>query len=164
VTLLFDEIAFGLDDHQYRDCILMLDLFQANIKKQKYLKFHPSKEKSAKTHPRDFFQFAARAILSEIHERNYKWTWDHFRTRRDQRIQYVECYMANKLNEATEEQARTLKDLERILSFQDIRFYRSIANVKLRKQKVQIGKKRRVDAISSVTYFLKRNRKSKEES
>jgi vacuolar protein sorting-associated protein 13A/C len=72
--------------------------------------------------------------------------------------------MANKLNEATEEQARTLKDLERILSFQDIRFYRSIANVKLRKQKVQIGKKRRMDAISSVTYFLKRNRKSKEES
>ncbi|KAG1054811.1 hypothetical protein G6F43_003196 [Rhizopus delemar] len=138
VTLLFDEIAFGLDDHQYRDCILMLDLFQANIKKQKYLKFHPGKEKSAKTHPRDFFQFAAHAILSEIHERNYKWTWDHFRTRRDQRIQYVECYMANKLNEATEEQAMALKNLERVLSFQDIRFYRSIANVKLRKQKVQI--------------------------
>ena len=35
VTMLFDELAFGLDDHQYRDAILMIDLFHANLKKQK---------------------------------------------------------------------------------------------------------------------------------
>lgn len=33
--MLFDELAFGLDDHQYRDAILMIDLFHANLKKQK---------------------------------------------------------------------------------------------------------------------------------
>lgn len=35
VALKFDELAFGLDDHQYRDAILMIDLFHANLKKQK---------------------------------------------------------------------------------------------------------------------------------
>lgn len=139
-TLLFDEIAFGLDENQYRDCILMLDLFQANIKKQKYLKFHPAADQTVQKNPRAFFQFAAQAVLSEIHERNYKWSWDHFRKRRDQRVSYVECYMASQLKKATEKQAKDLEELEHALSFQDIRFYRSIAHVNLRKQKVQIGK------------------------
>ncbi|KAG1472650.1 hypothetical protein G6F56_001412 [Rhizopus delemar] len=137
-TLLFDEIAFGLDENQYRDCILMLDLFQANIKKQKYLKFHPAADQTVQKNPRVFFQFAAQAVLSEIHERNYKWSWDHFRKRRDQRVSYVECYMASQLKKATEKQAKDLEELEHALSFQDIRFYRSIAHVNLRKQKVQI--------------------------
>ncbi|KAI9251543.1 hypothetical protein BY458DRAFT_17568 [Sporodiniella umbellata] len=138
VALLFDEIAFGLDDHQYRDCILMLDLFHANLKKQKYLKFHPQKSKTVKTHPKEFFQFAAQAVLSEIHERNYKWSWDHFKTRRDQRIQYIECYVAFKLNKSTAEQNSILEDLERILSFEDIRLYRSMAKGKIRTKQLKI--------------------------
>ncbi|KAG0748282.1 hypothetical protein G6F57_007048 [Rhizopus arrhizus] len=140
VTLLFDEIAFGLDDHQYRDCILMLDLFHSNLKKQKYLKYHPEKGKTAKTHPREYFQFAANAVLSEIHEKKYKWSWDHFRTRRDQRVCYIECYVASKLNEASSEQTQELEKLERILSFEDIRFYRSIAKGKLKKKKAKIDR------------------------
>ena len=40
VTMLFDELAFGLDDHQYRDAILMIDLFHANLKKQKVPKLY----------------------------------------------------------------------------------------------------------------------------
>lgn len=34
VTLLFDELAFGLDDEQYRDMLLLVDLFHSNLKKQ----------------------------------------------------------------------------------------------------------------------------------
>lgn len=140
VTLLFEELAFGLDDHQYRDAILMIDLFHANLKKQKYLKFHPEKGKTAKSHPKEFFKFAGNAILSEIHEKNYKWTWDHFKKRRDQRLQYIECYMAEKMKKATPEQAKALAKLEYDLSFEDIRFYRSIAKSKLRREKVRIDK------------------------
>ncbi|CAO3621876.1 unnamed protein product [Mucor fragilis] len=128
------------DDHQYRDAILMIDLFHANLKKQKYLKFHPEKGQTAKTHPREFFQFAGKAILSEIHEKNYKWTWDHFRTRRDQRLQYVDCYIADKMKKATPDQLAALKQLEYDLSFEDIRFYRSIAKSQLRREKIRIHK------------------------
>lgn len=35
VTLLFEELGIGLDDHQYRDAILLVDLFHDNLKKQK---------------------------------------------------------------------------------------------------------------------------------
>lgn len=130
-----------MDDHQYRDAILLIDLFHANIKKRKYLKFHPPPGTTPKSDPRAYLRFAGNAILSEIHERNYKWTWDHFRTRRDQRLAYVECYTATYLKLATQEQAEKLKQLERELSFEDIRFYRSIARTKLKREKIKIGKK-----------------------
>ncbi|KAI8376296.1 uncharacterized protein BYT42DRAFT_594245 [Radiomyces spectabilis] len=116
VTLLFNELDFALDDDQYRDVILMLDLFHANLKKQKYLKLHPPKEMTPKTNPREYFQFAAKAVLSEIHERNYKWSWDHFRKRRDQRLTYIDCYVARKLQKSTQEQITQLDELERWFS------------------------------------------------
>ena len=34
-TLLFDELSFVIDDEQYRDTILMVDLFHSYLKKQK---------------------------------------------------------------------------------------------------------------------------------
>ncbi|KAI8978652.1 hypothetical protein BDB01DRAFT_799548 [Pilobolus umbonatus] len=139
VTLLFDELAFSLDDHQYRDATLMLDLFHSNLKKQNYLKFHPGKGKTAKTHPKEFLKFAMNAIYSEVHEKHYKWSWDHFRKRRDQRLQYIDAYIAEK-TKGTPEQAKQLAEYERILSFEDIRFYRSIANSKMRREKLRIAK------------------------
>lgn len=104
------------------------------------MKFHPEKGKSVKSNPKEFFKFAGNAILSEIHERNYKWTWDHFKKRRDQRLRYIELYVAEKMKTATPEQLEELKKLEWDLSFEDIRFYRSIAKSKLRREKVRIGK------------------------
>lgn len=98
------------------------------------MKFHPGKGKT-----KEYFQFAAKAVLSEIHEKNYKWSWDHFKTRRDQRLKYVECYVADKMKTATPAQLEALKELEHDLSFEDIRFYRSIAKSKLRREKVRIG-------------------------
>lgn len=104
------------------------------------MKFHPGKGKTAKSHPKEYLQFAGKAILAEIHEKNYKWSWDHFKTRRVQRLKYIECYVAEKTKVATPEQLKTLKELEYDLTFEDIRFYRSIAKANLRREKVKIGK------------------------
>jgi hypothetical protein len=41
---------------------------------------------------RALLEFAGRAILREVHERRYKWTWAHFRERRDDRRRYVELF------------------------------------------------------------------------
>lgn len=105
----------------------------------KYLKFHPPPGVTPKSDPRAYLKFAGNAVLSEIHERNYKWTWDHFQKRRDQRRDYIECYIASKMNKATEEQEEKLKRLEWDLSFEDIRFYRSIAKSRLRREQIKIG-------------------------
>ncbi|KAG0185188.1 hypothetical protein DFQ28_009826 [Apophysomyces sp. BC1034] len=147
VTLLFDELAFALDDEQYRDAILMVDLFHANLKKQKYLKHRPPQGMTPKSNPREFFRFAGNAILAEIHERNYKWTWAHFKQRREERLSYIECYTAQKMQTATPEQLQILKALEWNLSFEDIRFYRSIAKSKMRQQKIKIGKPSDADSF-----------------
>lgn len=36
-TLLFDELAFAIDNEQYNDAILMIDLFHSYLKKQKVI-------------------------------------------------------------------------------------------------------------------------------
>jgi vacuolar protein sorting-associated protein 13A/C len=79
-------------------------------------------------------------VLSEIHQQNYIWSWDHFRKRRDQRLEYIECYIADKTNSATPEQKERLSSLEWDLSFEDIQFYRRIAKSKIRREKIRIGK------------------------
>lgn len=104
-----------------------------------YIDFHPPPGTTPKSHPREYFQFAAKAVLSEIHERNYRWTWDHFRQRRDDRLAYIECYVASKLNRASPEQMEKLDALEHKLSYEDLRFYRSLAKNKLRREKAIIG-------------------------
>jgi vacuolar protein sorting-associated protein 13A/C len=92
-----------------------------------------------KTNPKEFFQFAQRAVLDHIHERNYKWSWDHFKGRRDDRKQYISCYVANALGKATPQQKDALKKLELKLSFEDIRFYRSMAKSQLKRERAYIG-------------------------
>lgn len=98
------------------------------------MKIHPGRGKT-----KEYFKFAANAVLSEIHEKHYKWSWDHFKTRRDQRLKYIECYVAEKMNKATSKQLEELKELEYDLSAEDILLYRSIAKSKLRREKVRIG-------------------------
>ncbi|KAL0077823.1 hypothetical protein F4703DRAFT_1910666 [Phycomyces blakesleeanus] len=142
VTLLFDELAFSLDDDQYRDAILMVDLFHANLKKQKYRKYHPATG-TPKTNPRGFIKFAGDAVLAEIHDRHYRWSWDSFRKRRDERKAYVEYYTAVKKQKATPEQQAALDKLEHDLSFEDIRFYRSIAKSRIRRSLAKLAEEKK---------------------
>jgi vacuolar protein sorting-associated protein 13A/C len=37
-------------------------------------------------------RFAGQMILREVHEKHYKWTWEHFSKRRDDRRKYVELF------------------------------------------------------------------------
>nr|CAG8504476.1 8535_t:CDS:10 [Entrophospora candida]CAG8514013.1 6898_t:CDS:10 [Entrophospora candida] len=122
VTLLFDELGFVLDDEQYRDALLM------------YRKFRPPKEVTPKQNPRAWLQFAGNCILSEIRERNRKLTWEYFAERRDDRCAYVKLYKDKRLDHLTPAQ------LEIKLSYEDIRFYRSIAKSQLKKERALIDK------------------------
>jgi len=138
-TLLFDELGFVLDDEQYRDILALVDTFHATLKKQQYHHLHPPKEHTPKTHPREWFQFAGKAVLSEIHDTHYRWSWEHFKERRDDRITYLDCYVASELGRATPDQLATLNRLEEKLSYEDIRFYRSIAKNRLRRERAVLA-------------------------
>ncbi|PYH34659.1 membrane morphogenesis protein VPS13 [Aspergillus neoniger CBS 115656] len=137
--LLFDELSFVLDDHQYRDALMLVDLFHYFIRHQEYRKFQPKCR--PKEDPRAWLRFAGEAVLSKIHERNRRWTWDYIKERRDDRIAYIDLFKKKKREETlTAADAENYERLQRKLSYEDIRFWRSLARNQLRKENVGVKK------------------------
>ena len=136
-NLLFDEIGVVLDDQQYRDALMMVDLFHYFIRHQEYKKFQP-KGVTPKEDPRAWLKFAGNAVLSKIHERNRRWSWDYFRERRDDRRRYIELFKKKKQNQPlSPEENDDLDRLEWKLSYEDLRFWRSLARNQLKKENAE---------------------------
>lgn len=71
-----------------------------------------------------------------MHERHRRWTWDYLAKRRDTRKRYVELYvnkLANPDLPPAPENVQELDALERDLSYEDIRFFRSVARAQAKK-------------------------------
>ncbi|KAJ5779395.1 Vacuolar protein sorting-associated protein 13 [Penicillium paradoxum] len=137
--LLFDELGFVLDDKQYRDALMLVDLFHYFIRHQEHKKIQP--KTSPKEDPRAWFRFAGEAVLSKIQERNRRWTWGYIKERRDDRIAYIALFKKKKKEEIfTPEETKQLEKLEAKLSYEDIRFWRSLARNQLRKENVGVKK------------------------
>lgn len=137
--LLFDEIGVVLDDHQYRDALMMVDLFHYFLLHQEYKKFQP-KGVRPKEDPRAWFKFAGNAVLSKIHERNRRWSWAYFKERRDDRIRYIELFKKKKkqVEPLSVDETEELDNLEWKLDYEDMRFWRSLARNQLKKENVGI--------------------------
>ncbi|KAI1104805.1 vacuolar protein sorting-associated protein 13 [Jackrogersella minutella] len=133
-TLLFDEIGVVLDDDQYRDGLMMVDLFHYFIRHQEYKKLQP-KGVTPKEDPRAWLKFAGNAVLSKIHDRNRRWTWEYFRERRDDRRRYIELFKKKKANhQFSPQDIDDFDELEWKLEYEDLRFWRSLARNQLRKE------------------------------
>lgn len=113
-----------------------------------YRKYHLSEEEEAANRPRALLKFAGNAILSEIHDKHRRWTWEFFAQRRDDRKKYVELFKKKTISTLTPtvrvsgrtlhyaelpKETQDLQMLETSLSYEDIRFYRSIARSDVRK-------------------------------
>ncbi|CCL98963.1 uncharacterized protein FIBRA_00971 [Fibroporia radiculosa] len=133
VQLLFDEIGGLLDEHQYRDIISLVDMYHFYVRQYQYQRYRPSAQELKENRSKALFRFAGRAILDEVHERKRKWTWNYFAERRDDRHRYVELFKKKQLNPLSDGESSELDGLERKLSYEDIRFYRSIVRSQLRK-------------------------------
>ncbi|KAL2866549.1 membrane morphogenesis protein VPS13 [Aspergillus lucknowensis] len=137
--LLFDEIGFVVDDEQYRDALTLVDLFHRFIRHKEYKKLQPKSR--PKQDPRAWFRYAGEAVLSKIHDRNRRWTWDYIKERRDDRVAYIDLFKKKKREEAFSAQdAERFDQLERKLNYEDIRFWRSLARNQLRKENVGVKK------------------------
>ncbi|KJZ79741.1 hypothetical protein HIM_01210 [Hirsutella minnesotensis 3608] len=144
-NLLFEEIGLVLDDDQYRDALMMVDLFHYFIRHQEYRGMKP-KGVRPNQDPRAWLQFAGNAVLSKIHEKNQKWTWDYFRERRDDRKRYIELFKKTKQQQqlsATENE--DLSRLEWKLGYEDLRFWRSLARNQLKKENAEALKRQSQD-------------------
>jgi vacuolar protein sorting-associated protein 13A/C len=137
--LLFNELGFVLDDEQYRDALMLVDLFHFFIRHQEYRKLQPAKR--PKEDPRAWLLFAGKAVLDRIHDRNKRWSWAYFAERRDDRKRYIELFKKKKKEEAlSADEAKDLDQLERKLAYEDLRFWRSLARNQLRKENVGVKK------------------------
>ena len=137
--LIFNELGFVLDDEQYRDALMMVDLFHYFIRHQEYKKLQP--KATPKEDPKAWLGFAFRAVHTKIQERNRRWTWDYIKERRDDRIRYIELFKKKKKEEKiTSTETEELTKLEKKLSYEDLRFWRSLAHNQLRKENVGVKK------------------------
>lgn len=140
-NLLFEEIGLVLDDDQYRDSLMMADLFHYFIRHQEYKRLQP-KGVSPKEDPRAWLLFAGNAVLGKIHERNRRWSWDYFRERRDDRRRYIELFKKRKQQQQlSPEENDNLAELEWKLEYEDLRFWRSLARNQLKKENAETLKK-----------------------
>ena len=137
--LLFQELGFVLDDHQYRDALMMVDLFHYFIRHQEYKKLQPSQ--TPKEDPKAWLNFAFNAVLTKIQDRNKQWTWGYIKERRDDRVRYIELFKEKKKEEKlSPADTDELASLEKKLSYEDLRFWRSLARNQLRKENVGVKK------------------------
>jgi vacuolar protein sorting-associated protein 13A/C len=140
-SLVFDEIGLVLDDNQYRDALMMVDLFHYFIRHQEYKKLQP-KGVTPKEDPKAWLLFAGNAVLSKIHDRNRRWSWAFFKERRDDRIRYIELFKKKKkqTEQLTTDEISELNKLEWKLNYEDMRFWRSLARNQLKKENVGVKK------------------------
>ncbi|KAH8596858.1 putative vacuolar protein sorting-associated protein 13 [Bisporella sp. PMI_857] len=139
--LVFDKIGLELDDDQYRDALMLVDLFHYFIRHQEYKKLQP-KGVTPKEDPRAWLKFAGDAVLSKIHDRNRRWSWAFFKERRDDRIRYIELFKKKKkqADPLTADEATELSKLEWKLTYEDMRFWRSLARNQLKKENAGVNK------------------------
>jgi vacuolar protein sorting-associated protein 13A/C len=134
--VLFDELGFIIDDDQYRDALMLVDLFHYFIRHQEYKKFQP--KSSPSEDPRAWLQFAGQAVLDKIHDRNKRWSWAYFKERRDDRMRYIDLFKKKKKEEKlTPDETTEMDKLEHKLTYEDLRFWRSLARNQLRKENVE---------------------------
>lgn len=137
--LLFQELGFIIDDEQYRDALMLVDLMHYFIRHQEYKKDQP--KQTPKEAPREWVTFAGKAVLNKIHDRNRKWSWEYFKERRDMRVRYIELFKKKKKEQQfTADEKKEYDDLEFKLSYEDLRFWRSLARNQLRKENVGVKK------------------------
>lgn len=137
--LLFNELGFVLDDDQYRDALMMVDLFHYFIRHQEYKKLQP--KKSPKEDPKAWLKFAFLAVYKKIQARNRQSSWGYIKERRDDRIRYIEIFKKKtKEEKITPEETKEFDKLQKKLSYEDLRFWRSLARNQLRKENAGVKK------------------------
>jgi vacuolar protein sorting-associated protein 13A/C len=159
--LLFDELGFIIDEDQYRDALMLVDLFHYFIRHQEYKKLQP--KSSPKEDPAGWLRFAGQAVLDKIHDRNKRWSWAYFKERRDDRLRYIELFKKKKKDEKLSPiDAEELDKLERKLTYEDLRFWRSLARNQLRKENVGVKKAPQKQGWSSWIWGAKQEEHTEE--
>lgn len=132
--LMFDELAFIFDSDQYRDMLWTVELFNIYQRTKEFKKFRP--KVPVKEDPKAWFKYLGNCVLSEIHQKRKEWSWDYILERRNDRVRYVELFKKRTVSPPLlPEEIEEFNKLQEKYSFDDLRFFRSLAKSELRKEK-----------------------------
>lgn len=132
--LMFDELGFVFDSDQYRDVLWVAELYQ-NYMRTKEFKAHRPKVAVEKD-PKAWFKYAGTIVLKQVEQKNREWTWDYILSRREDKLRYIQLYKQKTTSPPlSPEDSEEINALELKYSFDDLRFYRSLARSELRKEK-----------------------------
>ena len=134
--------TFGvrLDDYQYLDLLTII----SNIRIQRQsAKFKVNRPKvSIQKDPKSWFKYFGQCILSEIHEKNKRWSWDQIKLRCEQRRRYISLWKqkldmkSTELPLPSEDDEREFNELQKDLPFETITLFRMIAQTEHAKEKI----------------------------
>jgi vacuolar protein sorting-associated protein 13A/C len=134
LELFFEQFRINLNHLQY--CDILETTTQINYFK-KTLKFKKNSPNcTIEEDPYKWLQYSFQTIYNEIHQRNYKKTWNYIKKRRDQRLKYITLWKKHLLDEnsLTLDEKNELDNLEIECSFEDLKFYRSLAKIQYKKE------------------------------
>ncbi|SCV04252.1 LAME_0H16974g1_1 [Lachancea meyersii CBS 8951] len=140
IGLIFDKFGFDINNCQYEDILNTLSKLHWYQKTLKFRKKRP--DFSVSENPKAWFKYAAEAVLQEVHEKNYKWSWEYIKWRRDRKREYLDLWKQKLAADAKSQQLSVgdqekLKDLHKSLTFNDIKSFRATARKSYATQKLE---------------------------
>jgi len=135
--VIFDEIGVVVDRDQYRDALSVVDVFHFYRRTHQYHKFRPPEAEFEANPAKARLSFALKAIAAEVHDRKRRWSWEYIAERRDRRKKYSEVYLRKLAlaegKQSSVEDGVALTEIENNSSYEDIRFFRSVARAQAKK-------------------------------
>lgn len=141
LDLFFDQFRMNLNRSQYSN---ILDTTTQMAYVRKVMKFKKTAPQcSIRDDPYRWLQYSFQTVYNEIHERNYKKTWEYMKKRRDERKAYIPLWKKHLVdpNSLTADEKDELDQLEICCEYEDLKFYRSLAKVQYLKEYKTLPKK-----------------------
>lgn len=135
VNLEFESFRLKIDNEQYYDVLMLAQTFIMSARNLKYRKYRPLLAHTPKTHPEEWFKYTVTCVLEKIRSRNKKRLWLTVMMRRQARKKYVSLFKKREVEGTlSETDLAHFNALEQMLSFEDLKFYRSIARTEMRNE------------------------------
>ena len=155
-SLDFSSFSLELDDEQYQELLSIASKFHWFQKSWKFRKFRPSC--TVEEDPRAWFKYTATCVLNEVHEKNYKQSWEYIKERSQQKKEYVTLWKLKlasgdinaPLPDPIEESQ--LQELHKKLPLEAIRFFRALAKKEYSKEQLELSR-----TLSSATLSANEN-------
>lgn len=137
INLEFESFRIKMDDEQYYDVLMLAQNFMFASRNSQYKKYRPPVTCKPGDDSERWFKYAVTCVLEKIKARNRTRLWISVIKRRQVRKKYVGIFKKKEVDGVlNEEEAGHIKVLEEMLSFEDIKFYRSLARAEMKEEKL----------------------------